>query len=485
MGKRDLLQRPFQVRFLKQFWDRLAADLLADRNRETKCFLLCSSFAGPSADILLPRRYIDVPSDAYDERSPVVVTMNPHFVHRLLVECATNEFSLLEVHTHPWADNVRFSHIDLASDPAKFAATESMSPPFRHGSLVLGGDQSLDGHLWDYASHRLQTLTAATVLGTPLTTINRDLMPKLASADLDKFDRQVRMFGQEGQRVMGSLRVGLVGCGGLGSQVAQALALLGVRNFVLVDHDDLELSNANRVVGVVPDDFRRARAKVEAIAGAIERISDNQADITSFKEKVHVGGSWPCLAECDVLIGAVDSPSARQFLNRLAVALLIPYVDGGVGVQVVEGKVVAGGGQIQVSVPGVTPCRSCLSTDVEAEAEEQQTGTQREESKRRGYISGVDIPNPQVVFLNGTVANLVAWEVVKLATGCAPTNPYLYYDLLKGALFEPSGIEKDDSCPACSPDAWLACGPEPVSDLVSRWQSQVRFPEPRPSTANS
>ena len=46
------------------------------------------------------------------------------------------------------------------------------------------------------------------------------------------------------------------------------------------------------------------------------------------------------------------------------------------------------------------------------------TPEQRERSIRAGYIQGERIPNPQVVFLNGVVANLLVWEAVKLCTGC-------------------------------------------------------------------
>jgi molybdopterin/thiamine biosynthesis adenylyltransferase len=47
----------------------------------------------------------------------------------------------------------------------------------------------------------------------------------------DRFSRQVLAFGEAGQRNLALAHVGVVGVGGLGSQVTQALAYLGVGRF--------------------------------------------------------------------------------------------------------------------------------------------------------------------------------------------------------------------------------------------------------------
>src|SRR4029077_9090999 len=50
----------------------------------------------------------------------------------------------------------------------------------------------------------------------------------------DVFDRQVRAFGETGQRALQALTVGVAGLGGTGSIVCQLLAHLGVREVILV-----------------------------------------------------------------------------------------------------------------------------------------------------------------------------------------------------------------------------------------------------------
>src|SRR5438552_13194346 len=62
-----------------------------------------------------------------------------------------------------------------------------------------------------------------------------------------RFSRQQLVFGDTGQRAISGKKVGIVGLGGLGTQITQALAHLGVGSFVLVDDDKVEASNLNRL----------------------------------------------------------------------------------------------------------------------------------------------------------------------------------------------------------------------------------------------
>src|SRR5439155_22301742 len=62
----------------------------------------------------------------------------------------------------------------------------------------------------------------------------------------ERFDRQ-RVFGTGAQEALGRLKVGLVGCGGLGAVFAEQLARLGVRRWLLIDPDCVEVTNLNRL----------------------------------------------------------------------------------------------------------------------------------------------------------------------------------------------------------------------------------------------
>ncbi|RMH07131.1 MAG: hypothetical protein D6697_09280, partial [Armatimonadetes bacterium] len=257
-----------EVRIPHALWQQLRATLLADCSVETKCFLLCRTLESESRVVFLVREVVPVPDDAYVQRTAGLVETRPEFVHALLVRCAREGYALLDAHTHPWGPNPRFSKIDDRSDFLKFQTTQSMSPPFRHGSLVFGNDMSFEGRFWDYQRQQMAPIVRLSVLRAPLEIrYGTGLKPLwLDKAEQTLYDRQIRAFGAEGQAVLSSLRVALVGAGGLGSQIANALTLLGVGQLVLIDPDRLELSNLNRVVGASYAQAQRGWRKVYALA---------------------------------------------------------------------------------------------------------------------------------------------------------------------------------------------------------------------------
>ena len=63
-----------------------------------------------------------------------------------------------------------------------------------------------------------------------------------------RFDRQMALFGEEGQRTLEETQVAVVGVGGLGTHVVQQLALLGVRHVSVIDSEQLAETNRNRYV---------------------------------------------------------------------------------------------------------------------------------------------------------------------------------------------------------------------------------------------
>jgi len=456
----------FEVRLTGHDWDRLRDELLRRRDVETKVFMLGPFIEGPTdGGAFIVREVVPVPEEAYERRTATGVVVRPEFVHGLLVRCAREGLSLLEAHTHPWAQGVRFSSIDRASDPRKFRATQSLSPPFRHGTMVFGGDLSFEGCLWDYRRQAVVAIERLKVIDAPLQVRWASPVGRPLDVCNDLFDRQIRAFGEEGQRRLRDLRVAVVGLGGLGSHIAQGLALMGVGHILLVDPDRLEASNANRMVGVRRGHFRRRWRKVKALAWGLRRLMQ-APEVTAIPRSVlEPAAWWEVAARADVLVAGVDSARVRRFLNALAVAHLIPYLDAGVGLRAREGRIEAGGGQVQVVIPGRTACYTCLNPEVGQAVEEQMTASERRMAEARGYIRGASIPNPQVLFLNGVVAHMLLWELVKLVTGCGEVRAYVYYDLMRQEAFPvPDAVRRED-CLVCSPGGWRAGGPAVVAGL--------------------
>src|SRR5262245_12591921 len=78
-----------------------------------------------------------------------------------------------------------------------------------------------------------------------------------------RFDRHMPLFGQAGQDKIARTRVTVVGIGGLGGQVVQQLARLGVRNINVVDDEELSESNRNRYVTARHSDSVPGTRKVD------------------------------------------------------------------------------------------------------------------------------------------------------------------------------------------------------------------------------
>ncbi len=62
----------------------------------------------------------------------------------------------------------------------------------------------------------------------------------------ERYDRNARLFGNEGQRKIRQTKVAVVGVGGLGSPLVQHLALLGIGEAALIDDDELDETSRNR-----------------------------------------------------------------------------------------------------------------------------------------------------------------------------------------------------------------------------------------------
>jgi hypothetical protein len=86
----------------------------------------------------------------------------------------------------------------------------------------------------------------------------------------DLLSRTAGALGDEAFHRLIGLRVAVVGCGRLGSMVAEGLAAVAVRELVLVDPDRLERHNLGESVGLSADDVDRPKA--EALADAVRRL---------------------------------------------------------------------------------------------------------------------------------------------------------------------------------------------------------------------
>ncbi len=87
---------------------------------------------------------------------------------------------------------------------------------------------------------------------------------------MEQFSRNLRLIGEEAQIKLARSRVAVVGLGGVGSYVVEALARAGIGHLLLVDGDAVEESNLNRQLIATRDTLgmpksEAARLRVQSI----------------------------------------------------------------------------------------------------------------------------------------------------------------------------------------------------------------------------
>src|SRR3954449_12361475 len=93
--------------------------------------------------------------------------------------------------------------------------------------------------------------------------------------DLERYARQTIFppIGTEGQARLLASRVALIGCGALGTVIANVLARAGVGFLRIVDRDYVELSNLQRQVLFDEDDAHDGVPKATAAVEKLQRVN--------------------------------------------------------------------------------------------------------------------------------------------------------------------------------------------------------------------
>lgn len=174
--------------------------------------------------------------------------------------------------------------------------------------------------------------------------------------EADRYSRQ-RLFapiGPEGQKRIRSARVTLVGCGALGTNIANLLARSGVGRIRIADRDFVELTNLQRQVLFDEEDVRDGLPKAIAAARKIARINGDVA-VDPVVADVTPANVESLVADADVVLDGTDNFETRFVLNDACVKLGKPWVYGGC---------VGSYGMVLPVVPGESACLRCWLPDL-------------------------------------------------------------------------------------------------------------------------
>lgn len=131
------------------------------------------------------------------------------------------------------------------------------------------------------------------------------------TADTRRFGGISRLFGRVGFETLTRSHVVVVGVGGVGSWVAEALARTAVGKITIIDGDTVEESNTNRQLPAM--DGQYGRKKVDVLAARLRAINP-EADIVAVDQFVSEANFDELIPSCDALIDCIDSLGAKTFL---------------------------------------------------------------------------------------------------------------------------------------------------------------------------
>ena len=232
------------------------------------------------------------------------------------------------------------------------------------------------------------------------------------------FDRNVRALGGAVQRTLGDLRIGIVGCGGTGSAVAEQLVRLGVRHITLFDPDNISASNVTRVYGSTGSDI--GKPKVETLGAHLKRIAP-ETECKLVPSMITLRPVAQQLCSCDIVFGCTDDNAGRLVLSRFSTYMLTPVIDSGVLVTSNANGLLTG---IDGRVTTLAPSQACLvcrgRIDLARAGAELLTPEERRRRQDEGYAPALGRTEPAVVTFTTLVGATAVSEVLERLIGYGP-----------------------------------------------------------------
>lgn len=140
---------------------------------------------------------------------------------------------------------------------------------------------------------------------------------------VDQFSRTELLIGKDGIEKLNNSKIAIFGIGGVGSYVVEGLVRAGVENFILVDNDEICLSNLNRQI--IATHKTIGKCKVEVAKERILEINPN-AKVEIYKE-FFMPESVGILDETvDYIVDSIDTVTAKIELVTRANKLNIPII---------------------------------------------------------------------------------------------------------------------------------------------------------------
>jgi molybdopterin-synthase adenylyltransferase len=240
----------------------------------------------------------------------------------------------------------------------------------------------------------------------------------------DRYSRQTLFagIGPTGQERLGAATVAIVGCGALGTVLANNLARAGVGHLRIADRDYIETNNLQRQILFDEDDIARALPKAAAAAEKLRRVNSEIA-VEAFVQDVTADTIEPLIAGADLVLDGTDNFETRYLLNDACVRARIPWIYSGV---------IASYGVTMPIVPGETACLRCVFPERPLPGTTATCDT-------AGVLNGIV----------GVIAGIASTEAIKLLLGSEQLMRGMTWIDLWENTFDRLEVPRQADCPTC------------------------------------
>lgn len=423
-------------------WHQFKQAMLQARNtnEEVIGFLFCQRHQISKHQVrFLPKTWVVPAPDCYERQSASGLALKQAFHLYLLKTYLNQGLDVVHVHTHAGNETPDFSWID---DRYEAEYAQFLSSTFRKSPRLISGvfDESLQHfqfRIWNKKGTAYQevkfthswfelaktTPSSNQTLLLPAQSKNGEWESFSSSsktsgerADSELMFARQKIFGQTFQEQLGQLTVTLIGCGGIGAIFAEQLGRLGVKNWLLVDPDRLELVNLNRMPGATWKMAEQGWYKVEYVKHLIKQIYQTGSCVKAIPESIFNESAQKEVAATDLIIVATDNHRSRQIAQELAIKYMRPLVCLGTHIDVKADGVPRMYCRVTVPPLGGNWCLMCGNIiNLQRAALESAASAIEHLATGAGYLEGIN--DPAVFWLNGICASTAVGVIQGMLTG--------------------------------------------------------------------
>jgi adenylyltransferase/sulfurtransferase len=256
----------------------------------------------------------------------------------------------------------------------------------------------------------------------------------------ERYSRQIlfREIGETGQQRLLDSSAVIVGCGALGTALANLLARAGVGKLRIVDRDFVDPSNLQRQTLFEESDAAQALPKAVAAERRLRAINSG-VSIEGIVADVSPKNAEELLRGFPLILDGTDNFETRFLLNDVAIHLNVPWI---------YAAVVASYGVTLTVRPGATACLACA---MESGIPSPDNGAAR--ASETGARAGAEDTCDTVGVLGaaaGVIASIEAAEAIKLLVGKseAAGGRLISFDVWSGR-FQSVRVARNSECRAC------------------------------------